>query len=192
MFWPIVLLVKLTLGLFLAIIALGSVLAPFAGMRRGTVFFSLVGLSIIVFIPSCTAIMERIDTTRFGEFDYELFADITDRHTVAYMPSKSTEIHTCQQPNGCWATFKIEESDLIHWFESEWQRYGDYSITERDVSGSELGDLRSDMDRHFVELEWALPEPDVCYAGPIASDGATFQIWYNRENNTGVLWGCYW
>lgn len=176
----------------LGIIAFATAIAPIVRIRRTMAFVCALGASVLLFIPSCSMVMKKIDATRFGEFKYLTTAEIHDSHAAYYIPPKATEIHTLQQPMGIWATFKIEESDLASYMDGRWKAWGDSAVNREEDWKSESDDQKRELAIRFDSVKWSLPEPDVSYRGPIALDGAGFEIWYNRKSKTAMLSGCYW
>lgn len=116
---------------------------------------------------------------------------MSDEHAALYLPPTATNIQTLQQPNGIWATFKIDEPSLIEYVQNRWDAWGDSAVNLGEDWELE-SDNFSDIEIRFRGIKWDLPDPDVAYTGPTAVDGAGFQIWYHRESQTGILWGCYW
>ena len=191
MFWPLVLPFKITFAAMLAILIGATLAAPLARVRRMTAFFAVSGVAIVTFIPACTAVMKKIDATRFGEFQYASVRDMSDEHAALYIPPTATNIQTLQKPNGIWATFQIDEPSLIKYVQNHWDAWGDSAVNWGEDWKLE-SDNFSEIEIRFRDIEWDLPDLDVAYTGPTAADGAGYQIWYHRESQTGILWGIYW
>lgn len=192
MLWSLVLPFKITFYSMLGIIAFATAIAPIVRVRRTIAFACVLVVCVLLFIPACSIVMKKIDATRFGEFKYSTTAEISDSHAACYMPTGATEIRTLQEPMGIWATFKIEESDLVSYMEGRWQAWGDSAVNRDEDWKSESDDQKGKLAVSFHDVKWELLEPDVSYRGPSTADGAGFEIWYNRESKTAMLSGSYW
>lgn len=170
MLWPFVLPFKITFFSMLGIIALATAIAPIIRVRRTIAFACVLGACVLLFIPSCSVVMKKIDATRFGEFKYSTTAEIQDSHAAYYIPPKATEIQ----------------------MEDRWQAWGDSSVNRDEDWKSESDFGIKNLPIQFDSVKWSMPKPDVSYGGPIALDGAGFEIWYHRESKTAMLSGCYW
>lgn len=145
MFWPFVEPFKITCLSMLGIIVFATAVAPVVRVCRTIAFACILVVCILLFIPVCSMVMKRIDATRFGEFKYSMTAEIKDSHAACYMPTGATEIHTLQEPMGIWATFKIEEADLVSYMEGRWKAWGDSSVNRDE-------DWKSDSENQKGEL----------------------------------------
>ena len=192
MLWPIVLPIKVTLFLMLAIIVIATLAAPLVRVRRMMAFLTVLSLAIICFVPACTAIMMKIDEKRFGEFQYATTNDIFDVHAARYLPPTATKIRTWQALHGIRATFEIDEPALIDYIQSRWDVWGDSAVNRGEDWRLESNHLKGTIDYMFQDLDWDLPDPDVVFSGPAAANGTGFQIWYDRGSQTAILWGGYW
>ena len=176
----------------LSLVIILTLFSTIAGRKRLPAFLIFSSIALVAFIPSCTAIMGVIDSQRFGEFNYATYKDVHDFRVERYLPPEATNIRLLKIPNGFRAKFMIAESDVKNWHNHFWAEYGDLDEFKQNATPDESPSVNDEMMLRFEGLNWNLPVADVAYAAPSAPNGATFVIWYNRQSNSAMLWGCYW
>lgn len=192
MLWPFILPLQITLCVALVVLLCTSLLAKTRGKKPGRALAWCLLAVIILFVPSCTAIMWSLDTFRFGVFQYADYAAVQDFRVERYLPPSAREIVVNKYPQGFVARFKIERDQLDQWFDQFWAEYGPRSATRRGEVVSSVDSPPDEFDNQLrieaIDYLGGWTE----YVGPMAPNGAGFELWYNDEAAIAYQTGGYW
>ena len=192
MLWPCILPAEITFVLLAVLIAAAAVLAPrFRATRGGTLALSTL-TAVLVFIPSCTVVMNVLDRCRFGVFSYADFAAVHDFRVERFLPESATEITVDKYPQGYRARFRISQRALDKWFDQVWQEYGSFSSTTRVPVDPRRKVEREYVESRFEKLNLPIPADLVEYEGPRAANGAGFTLWYSVSESVAFQHAGYW
>lgn len=192
MLWPFILPFQITACALLVVIVLATLAAPFLKWQRLPTFFGMTFLSALVFVPSCTAIMNVVDANRFGVFDYKTFGEVRDFRVERYLPPAARDITVDKYPQGFRARFTITPTELDNYMDEVWRTYGDLSVTKRGtISAMAVVDENS-HDRVYGDLGWPYLDDATEVYGPTAANGAGFSIWYSPSKQIAYQRGGYW
>jgi hypothetical protein len=192
MLWPIVLPAEVTFVVLAVLVAAATVLAPrFRATRGGTLALSTL-TALLVFLPSCTVVMNLLDRHRFGVFSYADFAAVDDFRVERFLPEAATEITVEKYPQGYRAKFHIGQQSLDEWFEQVWKKYGSLSSTARVPVDPGRKVETKYVESRFDKLNWPIPADLVEYEGPRAANGAGFTLWYSVSEGVAFQHAGYW
>jgi hypothetical protein len=191
MLWPFVLPAQITFWSIVTLLVISLIAASaFKWSRRRTllagVMFAMVG-----FIPSCTLIMDLLDSNRFGVFEYASFGDVKDFRVERFLPTTAKGITLEKYPQGFRARFKITEAELLGYLDSAWAKYGADAIDKRETKPAAVAHLEFHQ-FNFGELGWPFLKDAVEYQGPTARNGAGFFIWYSPSAGIAHERASYW
>lgn len=181
MYWPIVLPFKITFWVLAAILGTAVLAAPYWKRSRARVFLWGFPMVLLAFVPSCSLLMAVIDKSRFGVFEYNIFADIQDKRVERYLPPLSRELTIDTNGQGFRARFQIEPDVLEDWFDQTWSQFGEYSAVKK-TNPEIISISQESFDSEFSGLGWPRPSEATRYVGPVAGNGAGFTIWYDAES----------
>ncbi len=191
MFWPLSLPVLVTFAILVGVVLLVVWQAPRWRIAPSRVFLWGGVCGVFAFVPSCMVVMFIVDGYRFGVFEYQSFADVSDSRVERYLPSAATQITVEKQKTGFRARFRISEGDLSTYIDDAWKARGSTSPLPRD----QVAPLLDSDGRHgerFADLGWPAMKEVVRYQGPRAPNGAGFTIWYSSFSGIAYEDANYW
>ena len=190
MFWPVVLPLQITLGILVGVLVLALGLATKRKWKLGKTFVGTLVVSCVAFIPSCTVIMKVLDPYRFGVFEYETAADVSDKRVRHWLPVSAKAITVDQQRNGFRANFTVSEKELNEHLDEQWALYGKESIRDENSSGQPVN--VKILEREFGGLKWQIFDDVIEFQGPVAGNGAGYSIWFSPSQAVAYQSGGYW
>ncbi|WP_162051052.1 MULTISPECIES: hypothetical protein [unclassified Lentimonas] len=141
-------------------------------MKRLQAFILSSVLAMVAFIPLCAGILNNVNDSRFGYFEYESFSDVEDSRVERYLPIRATQISIYKEPhsNGYRARYSISEPHFLAYIESLWNEYESTTDGEKLLeSGSPAS--AEDIAHVFGDLDWKPPSNAMIYSSPSESDG---------------------
>ena len=111
MFAPVVLPFQITCVVMILFLIIG-LLRSNGGKAKVVVVCS----SLLLFIPSCTAVMFAVDQFRYGRFEYASRSEMPEDGYIE-LPPTAQKITLYRNGAGHWAKFAIETSALMEWIE---------------------------------------------------------------------------
>ncbi|MDE0862867.1 MAG: hypothetical protein OSA98_03705 [Rubripirellula sp.] len=185
MLWHFVLPFKVTFWTLATLLGAAVLIAPVLRAKRSRIFLWGFPMVLLAFMPSCSIVMNIMDRSRFGIFDYDASQNIGDVRVERYLPPAARELTIDKYARGYRARFQVEPDLLEDWFDGVWDRYGEYSVDAK-VPPQFLSLTREAFDAEFGGLGWPRPTEVVFYQGPVAENGAGFAIWY--DSDTGLAY----
>ena len=192
MLWPIVLPLKITVGLLVGIVAVATASAPLLKWKRTQTFLISTIIAVLAFVPTCVAVKSVVDSHRFGVSDVPEFADVDDARVERYLPPAARSITLDKSPMGYRARFTITQAELDQWLDGVWAQFSQDSIVRRRDENLKQKVGREFTGAIFEGLDWKIPDDLFEYEGPIAANGAGFTIWYDAQTETAFQRGGYW
>lgn len=192
MFWPIELPFKITFFLLTGISLCLILIAPGLKWKRVKTFWISLWMSMILFIPSCIAIMSIVDTRRFGEFHYETFADIDDFRVRRFLPPNAYNITFDKHSSGNRARYSVDAVEFVEYFEQLWQTYGEYSSISREALHRKNNLTGHDFTRTFGDLGWPVLDEAVYLLSPVQSNGGGAEYFFQKATGTVYQRTSYW
>jgi len=155
MLWSFVLPFEITLLTLALVVVAVTLLAPKFKVKRVKAFLLSSALAMVAFIPLCSGVLNCVNDSRFGYFEYESFSEVKDIRVEQYLPRRAEQISIYKEPhsNGYRARYSISEANLLAYIESLW---GEYEKTTDGERLLELGSPASaeDIARVFGDLDW--------------------------------------
>lgn len=193
MFWPMVLPFFITLAIT-AIVLVSVLTYCFSRKGRHLRLLGVVTILVIVgFIPSWMGVMVVVDLIRFGHFEYASYSDIDDPRSKRYLPEAASDIQMHRHAQGYRARYKISKEDFDHYLDELWDKYGQYSSTER---GGYWNDgqaaTQQDFDSDFGSLNWESLENAIIYYSPTEDDGGGAIYYFDRDEGIAMQRTGYW
>ena len=155
MLWHFVLPFKVTFWTLATLLGAAVLIAPVLRAKRSRMFLWGFPMVLLAFIPSCSIVMNIMDRSRFGIFDYDASQNIGDVRVERYLPPAARELTIDKYARGYRARFQIEPDLLEDWFDGVWDRYGEYSVDAkvppqflsltREAFDAEFGDMFPDV-----------------------------------------------
>lgn len=192
MLWPLELPVKITIGLTITIIILATIVAVMCKRNPLGVFLTSTAVSIVAFVPSCSAIMTVVDSLRFGEFEYQSPAEMDDKRAERYLPLQAQEITIHKMANGFRAKYRISEEELRKFVDGLWDRYSEDSAVKQSefLYGSKV--KPDEVDAAFSEMGWGRLERPIQYSSPVEADGGSSTFYFDRATDMVYQTAGYW
>lgn len=191
MFWHVNLPFAITFWTLLVLVLTATAVAPLFKWRRRWTFLAASGLAMVLFIPSCTAIMDVTNRDLFGVFSHPDAASVGRTPAVYFLPPTARNIVIEQRQAGFSAKFQIDKPSLDAWFEGVWQRHAPSVIERKPVA--EIGPHGFDtFDLEFRSLGFTRPNDALRYFGPRAENGAGFNLWYSPSEGVAYETAGYW
>ncbi|WP_345689055.1 hypothetical protein [Novipirellula caenicola] len=157
--------------------------------------------SLILFIPSCTAVMFTVDQFRYGRFEYASSLEMPEDGYIE-LPPTAQNITLYRNGAGHWAKFSIEASALMEWIEQmRALRPGLNTDVDDDewVSNAipqiqaEMGKLYAEeFANRFPETGWQYKPSMKRYYVSRSARGGGFRVWHTSKSGTAFLNASYW
>lgn len=192
MFWTLVSPLEITLLGLVALITIATLVAPKFKWKRWKVLLVSVVVAFVAFVPTCVGVMLLMDMQRFGLFQYKHSSEIQEPIIRQWLPPTATAITVVKGPEGFRARYAVSQADLAAYLDDLWMREGKYSDVKRDKLGSVSGMNHEFYQTMFGDLGWPPLEDAMEYYGPIAKNGAGFQVWYSAKTGIAYEYAGYW
>lgn len=190
MFWHFVLPAQITFGIFLCILALGTIIGGKKKWLIGFLLSFVVGVAL--FIPQCAVVSIVIFPFRFGEFHYQHARDVNHHRVTYFLPDTARNITLNTEVNRFYAQYEITPQELLVFMDQQWQRNGQNSVDPRPIAPQKNASLPYMMTNHFGTPGQTLPNDLETHEGPRARNGAGFTIWYSPSTGVAYQHTAYW
>lgn len=191
MLWPYVVPVKIAFWSLLALVVLVTLLAPLVRWNRSKAFAISAVTALLAFIPLTGAIVQIMDASRFGRFEYATYDEVNDFRVERYLPPAAREIALLKYAGGYRTRYSITEEELTEYLDGLWDTYGQRSAVPRDDLG-EGEPVSAETFEHEFRGEWPNVEGTIQYHSPIEADGGGATYYFDRASGIAYQRAGYW
>ena len=189
MFWPFILPIQLTTCIFVTIITIATIAAPYLHRRREQTFMTMFILGMFTYIPSCGLIMDVVDARRFGVFHYASFDNVNDPRVERYLPQAASDITLEKSYSGFRARYRIAKPELDTYLTDFSSSNGKHShVQDEEISKETPVDLASHNQR-YGDLGWPYLNDLVDYSGKTRGN---MTVWHSTEAEIAYQEAGYW
>lgn len=192
MLWPLILPMKISFVVMVAIIVATTIFAPYAKWKRTRALGTVLTLVPLLFVASCCGIMGILDMQRFGTFEYATYSEVDDFRIERYLPTSATNITLNKYAAGHQAQYTISETDLRRFLDALWDFYDGRSKFSREQlqDGKIIApDIYADR---FSELNWPPTGTMIELHSPVQADGGGATYYLHVESETAYHAAAYW
>ena len=192
MLWPLVLPVKITFWLLVALVLMATIGSVRLKWPTRKTFVIASVIAFVGFIPSCTIVMSIVDARRFGVFEYASYDEVRDFRIERFLPPAAHNITLEKTFIGHRAKYTISESELKSFLDGLWDAYGEYSAVPRSnlKDGEPVRSEQIQMD--LRGLDWPPMTDAVRFQSPVEGDGGGATYYFDRATGVTYHRAGYW
>ena len=185
MFWSLILPLKITAGILLAIAVAAVGTGLVLRWRWWITGMVTVLTPVILALPILWVVHGVVNRDRLGTFTYATVAQVTDFKVVAWLPAGATDLTVQQREEGFAAAGKATQAQVVAFQAHEWS-----------AAGLPNAIPKAEEDEPYVRDFSALGQMPsgtyLRYAGPRAANGAGWDLWWHAGTQRMYLSAAYW